>query len=253
MFFFGQSLGKVGKMPYLCSKLFCLYYTMRTFLKRIGLLLVYALLSLDSVYAESDIFRWGITAGGNISKVDGTGTGFMNTGWHYDSSGGYYAGITARLSLPILNFGLDASFVYSQEMADIESNGASIMDKLRYFSVPVHVRYDLELPFLSDLIIPYLFGGPQCNFALNDFDLYEFFRQDPESAKRLYEVDSEYRTSTRVWKLDLGVGVILVDHVQVSYFYAIPFESSFRFKTIYDDSKSHFKMGTHRIGLTYYF
>jgi len=211
------------------------------------------MLSMDSVFAGSDIFRWGITAGGNISKVDGTGTGFMDTGWHFDSSGGYFVGASARVSIPILNFGLDASFIYSQEMADIESNDVFITDKLRYFSIPLHLRYDIELPILSELVIPYVFAGPQCNLALNDFDWYRLFKQDPETAKSTYEVDTEYLSKDCVWKLDLGFGVIVGNHIQVSYFYAVPLESSFSFKTVYDDSRNQFKMGTHRIGLTYYF
>ena len=226
---------------------------MRTILKRFCLFLAVCLLSLNTAFADSDIFRWGITAGGNITKVDGSGTGFNYKGWHYDSSGGFFAGFTARVSLPILNFGLDGSFVYSQEMADLGSGDANVMEKLRYFSVPVHVRYDLELPFFSNIIIPYVFAGPQCNFALNDFDLYELFRQDPESQHNMDKVDSEYRTNKRVWKVDLGLGVILFDHFQVSYYYAMPLESSFRFKTVYEDTKSHFRMGTHHIGLTFYF
>jgi hypothetical protein len=138
-------------------------------------------------------------------------------------------------------------------MADLGSGDVNVMEKMRYFSVPMHVRYDLELPFFSNIVIPYVFAGPQCNFALNDFDLYNLFRQDPESRQHLYEVDSEYRTNKRVWKVDLGFGVILFDHFQVSYFYAMPLESSFRFKTVYEDTKSHFRMGTHHVGLTFYF
>ena len=206
---------------------------MRTILKRFCLFLAACLLSLNTAFADSDIFRWGITAGGNITKVDGSGTGFNYKGWHYDSSGGYFAG--------------------SQEMADLGSGDANVMEKMRYFSVPMHVRYDLELPFFSNIVIPYVFAGPQCNFALNDFDLYNLFRQDLESREHLYEVDSEYRTNKRVWKVDLGLGVILFDHFQVSYFYALPLESSFRFKTVYEDTKSHFRMGTHHVGLTFYF
>lgn len=226
---------------------------MLTFSKRICLVLACVLLSLHSVSAQSDVFRWGITAGGNISKVDGNGSGFMKTGWKYDSSGGYFVGIAARVSIPMINFGLDASFAYSQEMADIESNGVSLTDKLRYFCIPLHFRYDFELPVMSDLVIPYVFAGPQCNLTLNEFDSYKLFKKDPETAKSTYEVDMEYVTKKMVWKVDIGFGVILFDHVQLAYFYAIPLESSFSFKTVYDDSKNHFRMGTHRIGLTYYF
>ena len=226
---------------------------MQSILKRFCLLLASCLLSVGTVHAGSDIFRWGLTAGGNISKVNGEGEGFNYKGWHYDSSGGYFIGFTARVSVPIMNFGLDASFVFSQEMADLESGDADIMEKLRYFSVPVHVRYDFELPLLSEAFILYVFGGPQCNFALNDFDFYNLFRQDPESVARIDEVYSSYGSKDRVWKFDLGFGAILFDHFQVYYFYAYPLESTFRFKTIYEESKSHFRMGTHHIGLTYYF
>ena len=240
-------------MYYLCSKLIYCNNIMRTFEKRFCLVLTCALLSLHSVFAGSDILRWGITAGANITKVDGEGSGFNYMGWHYDSSGGYFVGVTARLSLPILNFGLDASLTYAQEMADLESNGATATEKLRYFSVPVHVRYDFELPVLSNVLVPYAFAGPQCNFALNEFDTYHLFSQDPGSADDIYHIGDEAGTSKRVWKFDLGFGMIVFNHIQLSYFYAIPLGSSFRFKTAYDDSRSHFRMGTHHIGLAYYF
>lgn len=226
---------------------------MNGFMKRIGLVVAVIVVSLGQLCAGNDIFRLGITAGGNITKVRGSGEGFLHSGWRYDSSGGYFVGMAARVSIPILNFGLDASLVYSQEMADLESGNARLMDKLRYFSVPVHVRYDFELPMISELVAPYVFAGPQCNFALNEFDFYELFRQDPETARRFSEYDWEELTNSRVWKFDLGFGIIVASHVQVSYFYAIPLESTFRFKTLYDDSRTHFRTGTHRIGLTYYF
>lgn len=226
---------------------------MLTFSKRICLILACVLLSFQSVSAQSDVFRWGITAGGNISKVKGDGSGFMNTGWKYDSSGGYFVGLTARVSFPILNLGIDASFTYSQEMADIESYGVSVTDKLRYFCIPMHLRYDFELPVLSEIVIPFAFAGPQVNLALNEFDTQKLFKKDPETSKSTYDLDLEYVTKKTVWKVDLGFGVILFNHVQLAYLYSIPLQDSFSFKTVYDDSKNNFSMGTHRICLTYYF
>ena len=239
-------------MSYLCSKIISITDN-NCNMKHVLVLFFAIVLTCSSAMAQSEFFRWGVTAGGNISKVDGEGDGFMKTGWNFDSSGGYFAGLSAKVDLPLSGLGLDASLLYSQEMVDLRTAGNIYTDKLRYFSIPLHARYDFEIPVLSRLAVPYAFAGPQVNLALNDFDWYRLFRQDPEmSNKDIDDVEENY-TKKQVWKMDLGFGVLVVNHIQVAYTYSVPLESSFRFKTVYEDTSSHFKMGTHRIGLTYFF
>jgi len=213
-------------------------------------------LALAQTAAQS--FMWGVTAGANITKTDGEGKGLLNTGWDTDTQGGYWLGVQIRLGLPMSGFGLDASLNYSQEVATVSTGNESLVitasDKLRYFTIPLHLRYDLELPGISEVLIPFAFAGPQVNFALNDFDWYSVARQAPDAIKDTEKKEEvQYETSKQTWKIDLGFGVLLLGHVQLAYNYAIPLNDTFKFKTAYEDGKNNFKLGTHRIGLTYYF
>lgn len=220
-------------------------------MKKICMLLL-AFLAVNTAYAYDDLFRWGITGGGNISKAEGDGPGFLDSGWDFDTSGGYFVGLTVKIGLPMTGFGLDGSFYYSQEMVDISSGGSRVTDKLRYFTIPVHLRYDLEVPAADNLIVPFGFVGPQCSFALNDFDWYALYSKDLLSSMAVH--DPQYNeTADQIWKLDLGFGVVLCGHVQIAYTYNVPLNNAFRFKTIYNDASENFKLGCHRIGLTYFF
>lgn len=221
-------------------------------MKRFSLLLVLLVNVFETLLAGGDLLRWGITAGANISKVQGDGPGFMNTGWQFDSRGGYYMGLTARLSIPIINIGLDGSFVYSQETADLHSNGVVMEDRLRYFSLPVHLRYDFEIPAVCEVLIPYIYAGPQCNMKLNDFDWYDIIRHDNDSQEQL-GTEHENDTNPRSWKFDLGFGIIVVSHIQIAYNYAFPLNNAFGFDTTLQEGRNNFKLGTHRIGVSYYF
>lgn len=225
---------------------------MKSSILRIYLLVVMLLTAVGSLRAGSDIFRWGLSAGANITKASGDGPGVWGTGWRFDTSGGYYVGVSARLSIPLLNLGLDGSFLYSQEMADLRTDGILARDRLRYFSIPVHIRYDMELPALSEALIPFAFIGPQCNLALNDFDWYNAVSQHKDW-KDLIDERPENSTSRQHWKLDLGFGLILLHHIQIAYCYAIPLNDTFTFQTAIEDGNNNFRLGTHRIGVTYFF
>ena len=225
---------------------------MNSLAKKSILLLLLATLSWGKAHALGDIFKWGLTGGVNITKAMSDDPGFMNTGWLFRSSDGYYLGASMRVSIPLLNLGFDASFTYSQELAELGSNGHSVSDRLRYFSMPVHVRYDFELPGLCEVLIPYVFTGPQCNFALNDFDWYSLVKMDEESRLQLDEAMNNL-TEHRNWKWDIGFGAILGSRIQVHYNYAIPVTNAFHLQTMAEEYSNHFKLGTHRIGLTFFF
>ena len=220
--------------------------------KRLTALLLMLMCVVSPLLAGNDVLSFGVTAGANITKADASGKGFMNTGWNTDISGGYMLGVTARVDLPLLGFGFDVGFLYSQEMVYVASDGKEMHDKLRYYSIPLHLRYDFELPGISALVVPYAFAGPQCNLSLNEFDWYDIVGRDEASSQSIDDPDAN-QTSKRNWKMDLGFGVLLCSHVQLAYCYAIPLNDTFKFNTAYKESSNNFKLGTHRISVTYYF
>lgn len=222
-------------------------------MKKITIVLVFCMMFCNVIRAENNLFAWGVTAGCNITKADTKGAGFFHTGWNFDSSGGYFVGLTAKVTAPILGIGVDASFVYQQEMVDIASGDISSTDKLRYFSLPVHLRYDFNIPILANYLSPYLFAGPRCQFALNDFDWYDVYGQTNVSAEGIQALWDECTSLKQTWKLDLGFGLLIARHVQLAYNYAIPLNDTFRLKTAIDEGSSNFKLGTHLITASYFF
>lgn len=188
---------------------------------------LFAAVMLLTTTAFAGTFNWGINAGTNISKADGGG-------WKTDATNGWYLGVTTRFKVPILNFGMDASLNYSQER--IGGEGSKTMKQL---NIPLHIRYDFSLPIASNAICPYLMAGPQFNYDFNDINQNGF----------------KFK-STSSWKFDLGAGVILGNHVQISYAYAIAMGDSFKGEwseggQVIENFGA--KVNTHRIGVAYFF
>lgn len=224
-------------------------------MKKIMLLLTMLCVALSQLSAQRTQVMWGITAGANITQVDAEGRGFLNSGWRSDASNGYWIGGQVRIALPISGLGLDGSFTYAQETATLASSGVMMSDRLRYFSIPIHARYDLEFPGTTEILIPFIFVGPQINLSLNDFDWFSLVSRDPLALldEKTANFNLDNKTNKQVWKLDMGFGAIFLSHVQLAYNYSIPINDTFKFRTVYEEGRNNFKLGTHRIGVTYFF
>jgi hypothetical protein len=138
----------------------------------------------------------------------------------------------------VLNFGLDGSVLYSLEKAGIMGHE----EDARFISIPVNLRYDFQLPVLSDLLTPYVFAGPQFDWNVNNAKL------------KLENTDGEtgsYKLKDATWKANFGVGVLLMSHLQVSYSYSLPISDSWT--SSLTEAADNSKLSTHKIGVAYYF
>lgn len=224
----------------------------------------------------SEFFKYGLTAGANISRAEGGGPGFMHTGWQFSEGGGYFVGLAFLIPMPLWDFlSLDLSFVYSQETINMETKPSpdqniqqnptlQYSDKLRSFQTPLHLRWDIHLPVIEDVMkmVPYIYAGPQYCFNLNSFDWYSLFDKDHEKVQQTthdskYNIDDinpdKNKTEYRVWKADMGFGILFNHHVQLYWNYSLPIDDTFSFRTVYDDATNKFRIGSHRVGVSYYF
>lgn len=230
-------------------------------MRRIFLLIAVFCMAISQAFAGDgpdgpESFVWGVNGGLNISKVDGSGKGFADSGWDVESGQGYWAGVQFRWSMPVVGLGLDFGVNYSQETAAIKTKeNKSVSDKLKFINVPIHLRYDLNLPAVGNYVIPFVFAGPEVNYSISDLKTLleespHNFHHDQTSQK----AKDALKSNKFIWRVDLGLGVILFKHLQLAYSYAIPLTDTFKFnEDVYKDSKANFKMGTHRIGATYFF
>ncbi len=198
-------------------------------MKKLMLTLGLLLATAAATPVSARTFGFGVMGGLNVSKLDADNAK-NNNGW--------YAGLTAKCTIPVLNFGVDGSVLYSLEKAGIMGHE----EDARFISIPVNLRYDFQLPVLSDLLTPYVFAGPQFDWNVNNAKL------------KLEDADGEtgsYKLKDATWKANFGVGVLLMSHLQVSYSYSLPISDSWT--SSLTEAADNSKLSTHKIGVAYYF
>lgn len=187
-------------------------------------------------------FGFGVTGGMNVSKVD----------WKHledtkaESENGWFAGITFLFSSPI-GIGLDAAVLYSQENVNLGLDTKMDSEIAKFISVPLHLRWDFKFPVISHAVVPFVMAGPQFNFALDDMKF------DTKGTSLSTIADEFYSAKTNNWRLDLGAGVLLFDRLQVSYLFGIPMDETSGKDITIGDIEDNYKLGVHRVGLTYFF
>ena len=207
-------------------------------MKKILLALGITCMLLGSNAVQARTLGWGLTGGMNVSKLD------LDKDYAEmakpEADKGWYAGVTGLVSVPLLGFGFDGSIVYSQEEINLSKDGDS--ETAQFISIPVHLRYDFRLPAVEKAFVPYLMAGPQFNYALNDV---KFALQEESDAKAVLKKSNS-------WRLDFGLGMILFDHLQLTYSYGIPVGSSQKIHSA-GEVENTYKSGSHRMGLSIYF
>lgn len=123
-----------------------------------------------------------------------------------ENRAGFNIGLTAEYIAPVIGIGADISLMYSWQNAKVEKGGLSDNIKSNFFQIPLHLKYKLSLPAAGSIIAPYIFTGPNAAF-------------------RLGGEDDVFKTKTAQWGWDLGLGVQLIKHLQISAGYTFGINS----------------------------
>lgn len=162
-------------------------------------------------------FRFGAKAGFGINSVK-----FDRSIMDADNYLGYSVGVTAELELPAVGIALDASALYSHR-----SNKILVQDeenrsyKRNYFEFPVHAKYKLNLLGLNRILVPFIYAGPDFAFLTSESDPSNSFKNRKMSVS-----------------LDLGGGVELINHLQVSVNYSLGMSKAFEYVGINSDVRN---------------
>lgn len=159
----------------------------------------FAALTLLAVCATpvSAQFRIGPRVGMNVNKMH-----FSKDVADSDNRSGFTAGLMAEFNLPILPFGFDASVLYSRHTLSVKEGNEKMTQGSDYIDVPISVKWRLGLPVVGKIISPYIFTGPQWSYLVG---------------RRFFD-DLKRKRSEMAW--NLGVGLQLVSHLQVSANYS---------------------------------
>ncbi len=162
-------------------------------------------------------FRCGAKAGFGINTVK-----FDRSIMDADNYLGYSVGATAELELPAVGIALDASALYTHR-----SNKILVQDeenrsyKRNYFEFPVHAKYKLNMLGLNRILVPFIYAGPDFAFLTSESDPSNSFKNRKMSVS-----------------LDLGGGVELINHLQISVNYSLGMSKAFEYVGLNSDVRN---------------
>lgn len=167
-------------------------------MRKLFTLVVLVAATLVTIPAQAQ-FKFGLKGGLNLTDMS-----FSVDDVDVSNRAGFFIGPTAKFTLPIVGLGLDASVLYDQREAKLK--GADDKIKQQAINIPINLRYDIGLGSLAAV---YLAAGPQFGFNIGD------------KHQTLVEDVSEWKLNDSNFSVNVGLGVMLLGHLQVGANYNI--------------------------------
>lgn len=186
--------------------------------------------------------KFGIKAGLNVSSLS-----VKDIPANFDNGNrtGFFAGVTADVTIPLAGLGVDASLLYDNRltnMAGVENDESFSGNKtLHYIALPINVKYTFGLSSLASV---YVATGPQ--FAWNVGDRHWNFA----------DIDQGWDLKSSAFSWNVGLGATVLSHVRIGYNYNIGLGDTAEasvWGTAKSAAKGKLKNNTHQIALTYFF
>ena len=158
------------------------------------------LLATMTVAAQAQV-KFGVKGGLNLTtmKIDASVADKSN-------QTGFFIGPTVNFTLPIVGLGIDASALYDQRSSKATAGNTSETLKQQSIQIPINLRYGFGLGNTASL---YIFAGPQFGFNIGD------------KSANIVDNALEWRLKDSNLSANVGVGLMLLNHLQVSANYNI--------------------------------
>lgn len=174
-------------------------------MKKIFTTAVLAAAMLFSANSAEAQIKFGIKGGLNVTSMS-----LDSKVLDAENRAGFFIGPTVKFTLPVVGLGIDASALYDQReaKAKAEVEGAEVESnfKTQAVNIPINVRYGFGLGSTASL---YLFAGPQFGFNVGDKN------------QSIFKDMGEWRLKSSTFSVNVGVGAMLLSHLQLSANYNI--------------------------------
>ena len=199
-----------------------------------SIILTLLLVMSASAAHAGGLFRFGPKVGLTVNELhfnSSTFDGSNKTGWT--------AGVMTEFKVPVIGIGADLSMMYVRRNSDFMAKNSSsnnTSDNRDYIEIPLNLRYNLSLPVINNVIMPYIAAGPSVSFLTS--------RRSVENAFRNMSVD---------WALNFGIGVQLVKHIDISARYGLGLTKAVKAISDYEDAGIQGKNRYWTISVAYLF
>lgn len=164
--------------------------------------LVAAMMFATSANAQ---VKFGLKGGLNVTSMS-----FSEDVFDASNKTGFFVGPMVKFTVPIVGLSLDAAALYDQKEADVKYTGTDgelgkVNVKQQSINIPVNVRYGFGL---SSLANAFVFAGPQWGINVGDKNFE-------------WNEASSYSLKKSNFSVNVGAGVTLLSHLQISANYNI--------------------------------
>ncbi|MQN81793.1 porin family protein [Prevotella copri] len=163
--------------------------------------LVAAMLFASNANAQ---IKFGLKGGLNVTSMS-----FSEDVFDASNKTGFFVGPMVKVTVPIVGLSFDAAALYDQKEADVkyaaEGELGKVNVKQQSINIPVNVRYGFGLSSLANI---FLFAGPQWGINVGDKNFK-------------WNETSSYSLKKSNFSVNVGAGVTLLNHLQVSANYNI--------------------------------
>ena len=158
--------------------------------------LVAAMMFATSANAQ---VKFGLKGGLNVTSMS-----FSEDVFDASNKTGFFVGPMVKVTVPIVGLSFDAAALYDQKEADVKYIGKTTV-RQKSINIPVNVRYGFGL---SSLANAFLFAGPQWGINVGDKNFK-------------WNETSSYSLKKSNFSVNVGAGVTLLSHLQISANYNI--------------------------------
>ena len=164
--------------------------------------LVAAMMFATSANAQ---VKFGLKGGLNVTSMS-----FSEDVFDASNKTGFFVGPMVKVTVPIVGLSFDAAALYDQKEADVKYTGTDgelgkTTVRQKSINIPVNVRYGFGL---SSLANAFLFAGPQWGINVGDKNFK-------------WNETSSYSFKKSNFSVNVGAGVTLLSHLQISANYNI--------------------------------
>ncbi|MBQ3313618.1 MAG: porin family protein [Prevotella sp.] len=177
------------------------------------------LLATMTVAAQAQV-KFGVKGGLNLTNMK-----FDNSIVDKSNQTGFFIGPTINFTLPVVGLGIDASALYDQRSAEVNDEKL----KQQSIQIPINLRYGFGLGNTASI---YIFAGPQFGFNVGD------------KKTNLVNEALDWRMKDSSLSANVGLGLMLLNHLQVSANYNIAMGTTGEFDILKDVPDAAWKQVT---------
>ena len=204
-------------------------------MKKIFTLVVF--LAAMTFTAQAQV-KFGLKGGLNLTKMR-----FDKDVVSKSNQAGFFIGPTVKFTLPVVGLGIDAAALYDQRSAKLDGTDETL--KQKSIQIPINVRYGFGLGSIAGI---YFFAGPQFGFNVGD------------KVTNIISNVVDWRLKDSNLSANVGLGLMLLNHLQISANYNIAFGTTGEFNVLtdvasrtWDTVTGKTKANAWQLSLAYYF